>query len=182
MKRFRVLVVHYSRTGNTTTVAERLERAFDGEIEPLVDRTDRSGFFGWLRSAFEAVRRHPANVVQPACDPADYDLVVIGSPVWASSLSSPVRAYLDHDRWRFNRVAFFVTCSGTGARQALQQMEEAAGKRPIATLVVRENEIASGTYIPAVEEFARRVRALVAPREADAPRAEGQSVELRRSA
>lgn len=181
MKRFRVLVVHFSRTGNTTTVAERLERAFDGEIEPLVDRTDRRGLVGWVRSGLEALLHHPAEIVQPACDPADYDLVVIGSPVWASSLSSPVRAYLDHDRWRFNRVAFFVTCGGSGARKALQQMEEASGMRPVATLVVREHEIASGAYIRAVEEFARRVRALAAPRDLETPRSE-PGVELRRSA
>jgi flavodoxin len=43
----KVLVVYYSRTGATRTLAEALAKALQADIEPIIDRKNRSGIFGY---------------------------------------------------------------------------------------------------------------------------------------
>jgi len=69
-----------------------------------------------------------------AKDPSIYDLIIVGTPVWAWSVSSPVRAYLLANKPRLPSVAFFCTLGGAGADRAFGQMQELAGKRPIGCL------------------------------------------------
>ncbi len=74
----------------------------------------RLGLFGSLRSAEEAWRERPAAIEPPRRDPSSYDLIIIGTPVWAWSTSSPVRAYLTAMKARLPDVAFFCTLGASG--------------------------------------------------------------------
>jgi menaquinone-dependent protoporphyrinogen IX oxidase len=47
-----------------------------------------------VRSLVEAIQKIPSAIAQSESDLSSYDRVVIGTPVWAWSVSSPVRAYL----------------------------------------------------------------------------------------
>jgi hypothetical protein len=71
-------------------------------------------------------------------------LVVIGTPVWAWSVSSPVRAYLSANKQRLPEVAFFCTMGGRGSATAFAQMQEIAGKAPLATCALTAGETAPG--------------------------------------
>jgi len=51
----KVLVVFFSRTGNTQELAQELAVAGGWDCEALHDATRRGGIFGALRSGFEAV-------------------------------------------------------------------------------------------------------------------------------
>jgi len=46
-----------------------------------------------------------ADIREPLKDPAGYDLVTVGTPVWSWSLSTPVRAYLARRQQRLARPA-----------------------------------------------------------------------------
>ncbi len=137
----RVLVVFYSRTGTTKGVAESLAGAVRGDLEGIADRTKRSGMLGYLRSGYEAARRRLIQIAPAVHDPSTYDLVIIGTPIWNLSVSSPVRSYLHRHRGAFRKVAFFCTCGGRGDARAFAQMTEISGATPIATLVVRDKEV-----------------------------------------
>ena len=156
----RTLVVYYSRTGTTRRLAADLAQALGADIDEIHDAGGRMGFLGYWRSVSEARGRH-ATVISPALlDPADYDLVVIGTPVWAWSLSSPVRAYLTLHRPRLPNVAFFATLGGAGAESAFAQMQAVAGKPPQQVLAVTAAEMARKTYGKKLLAF---VDALLAP-------------------
>lgn len=91
----KVLVVHYSRTGRTRTLAHRISEATQATVEEIVPLAGRRGVAGYVRSALEARFSRRAAIAAPAHDPDRFDVVVIGTPVWAGSLSSPVRTYLE---------------------------------------------------------------------------------------
>src|ERR1700690_822698 len=108
MKRPKVLVMYFSRSGTTHKLAQAIENAGGWDLDPIVDRGDRTGVLGYLRSALEAVFGLRPTLRPSLRDPAGYDLVIVGSPVWGSSVSSPVRSYLDEHAGSLPRLAFFV--------------------------------------------------------------------------
>ena len=79
----------------------------------------RTGFLGYMRSLLEARRKRPSVIAPGKHDVSSYDLVVIGTPVWAWSLSSPVRAYLMAKTNQLPAVAFFCTLGGKGSESSL---------------------------------------------------------------
>lgn len=92
----KALVVYYSRTGHTRALAQQIAAMMDAKLDEIIDRRDRSGILGFLRSGSDAWFSRRANIVASAVDPSTFDMVIIGTPVWRASLSSPVRAYLPH--------------------------------------------------------------------------------------
>ncbi|MHB1207593.1 MAG: flavodoxin family protein, partial [Rhodospirillaceae bacterium] len=94
MKPPKILVVFYSRSGMTRRVAQVLAARLGCDLEEIAEAKGRRGIFGYLRSVREARRKQPAPVAASAFNPSSYDLVIIGTPVWVWSLSSPVRGYL----------------------------------------------------------------------------------------
>ncbi len=159
MDKAKVLVVYFSRTGNTKRIARAIATALQADVEEIHDPTDRSGILGYLRSGLEASAGMLVELEHPRRDPADYDVVVVGTPVWAMSVSSPVRTYLWHERPKLPPVAFFATLGGMGAERAFEQMKAVAGRAPIAALVVRERVAQHGAPRGEVERFADAVRA-----------------------
>ncbi|WP_316178400.1 hypothetical protein [Bradyrhizobium sp. SZCCHNRI1009] len=121
----------------------------------------------YVRSVIEARRQVPSRIATIAKDPSSYDLVVVGTPVWAWSLSSPVRAFLLASRSRLPAVAFFCTLD-----RAFGQMQELAGKPPVGCLAITAREVASATYQAKVVMFAEALqRSLAEQRERAAPTA-----------
>lgn len=157
-----VLVVYYSRSGNTEKVARSIAEALGADLEPIVDKTSRRGIRGYLRSGFEAATRRLTNIEQPKRDLSKYDLIILGSPVWDASMSSPMRTFLTQHRADLKNVAFFSTCGGRGAERLFDQMSSLSGKRPAAVLVLREHDL-RGDYSAQVSRFVRELRILTQP-------------------
>lgn len=140
----KILVVFYSRSGTTRAVAKDLSAKLGSSIDEIVEPRSRNGFLGYSRSIIEARRRQCADIAPEKFDPSSFDLVVIGTPVWAWSVSSPVRAYLAANRDRLPEVAFFCTLGGNGSETAFAQMQSIVGKPPRATCAITAREVASG--------------------------------------
>ncbi len=152
------LVVYFSRSGHTRVLAEGIARALGADLEEIRDRTDRTGLLGWLRSGAETVLGVSAEIERPRRDPARYDLVIVGGPVWSASVCTPVRTYLWLERERLPALACFTSYGGFGAGHALSQMEAIARKRLLATAAFREIETAAGVPRERIKAFAAAVR------------------------
>lgn len=137
----RILVIDYSRSGNTQKVAQAIAAACHADLEQIRDVKPRRGLWGWIRSGREAMREVPAEIRAPKRDPATYDLVVLGSPVWAGHVSSPMRAYLRQRSGQLTQIALFVTEGGSGGPKALAEMTALARQQPVATLELRAKEL-----------------------------------------
>jgi flavodoxin len=144
MQKPRILVVYYSRSGTTRRIAEALSAALESSIEEVLETRDRTGAFGYWRSLVEARIKRAADILPARNDPSAFNLVVIGTPVWAWSVSSPIRAYLSANKQRLPDVAFFCTMGGRGSAAAFAQMQDIAGKAPLATCALTAEETAPG--------------------------------------
>jgi flavodoxin len=152
-----VLIIHYSRTGFTRKIAEEIRARCGGYLEPIEDVRSRSGIFGYIRSAREALKKATIEIRPGTARPAEFDLVILGTPVWAGHISSPMRSYLTAHKGEFKQVALFCTLGGSGATNVLSEMEALCEHKPVATLAVTDAEIKHGKYGRALEEFAATV-------------------------
>jgi flavodoxin len=147
------LLVYFSRSGNTRIIAEAIAAICSADIERIEEARSRSGIFGYFRSAREALGQRIVEIRPPGKNAADYDVVILGTPVWAGNLSSPMRAYLIAQRGRLNRVAFFCTQGGSGAENVFQQMAELCQQAPLARLAVNVRDIRRRQYSEKLQNF-----------------------------
>jgi len=148
------LVVYFSRTGHSRRIASDIATALGADVEEIRDTAARSGIRGYLRSAREAWRGTPAEIHARARNPRDYPLVVLGTPVWAGRMSSPVRAYIEAHKRDLAQVALFCTEGGSGAEKVLPAMAQLCGRTPIATAFFKDAEIDKGRYGDKLRAFA----------------------------
>ena len=136
----KILCVYYSRTGKTKQAMEEIAQALDCEIVEIRDRIDRSGLRGWLRCGLDAVRKRtrPLERYTTRQDLAAYQLVIIGTPVWAGRCSSIVRAFLKRRAYELNDVAYVTTrASEETNKDVFRQMDRCANKERVAEVSLR---------------------------------------------
>jgi len=79
----RTLVVYYTRTGNTKFAAETIAAEIGADIEEVVDLKNRQGKLAFISSGRDAMQGKETEIAQTKRTPTDYDLIIIGQPVWA---------------------------------------------------------------------------------------------------
>ena len=148
------LVVYYSKTGLTRKVGESVSDLLQCDREELFEQKKYKGISGYVSMASEGLLKKRVDIKEPVKDPANYDLVIIGTPIWCMSLSSPVRSYLFRHRGRFKAVAFFATQGSIGSGNAFKEMEKISGKKPVSIMEIDRRDKLDGECISKVKEFA----------------------------
>jgi len=154
----KILVVYHSRTGYTRRVALDLAGRLGADLDVIRIVQPMDGPVGYAMCAIEAFWGLAPALRRQEKDPADYDLVVIGTPVWFWSLASPVRSWLEKFGRRGKRFAFFCTMGGSGAGRVFATMKEMTGHAPVATLALTDAEI-DATARAKLDAFVRVIRA-----------------------
>lgn len=152
----RTLVVFHSRSGRTRRVGRMIAARLKADVEEIAFAGSARQAPGYVGCALRALAGCAASVKPARHDPAQYDLVVIGTPVWCWSLPSPVRGWLKAHALGPARVSFFCTMGGSGAARVFAQLQEACGKRARATLALTEAQVESGPRA-AVDTFCARL-------------------------
>jgi len=112
------LVVYYSRTGTTRSIAKELARTLGADIAEITSPRFHLGPFGYLRAGFDSVRGKLPPIDVPALDFEAYDLVLVGAPIWTSYPALPVRSFFANAGSVGRETALFFTCEGHSPVQA----------------------------------------------------------------
>ena len=128
-------IIYYSMSENTAYVAERIKTGMSAHlkegdsidlirISPVKAYPDSgsSKFFWGGKSAF--MKEKPE--LQPYQFDADkYERIIIGTPVWAWTMSPPIRTFIDanRDRIKDKQIGVFV-CSGGGGAKAVGKIRQ----------------------------------------------------------
>ena len=119
-----------------------LAAGLGADSEALTEQgTDWSGVWGWITAGRAAWKEETSSIEKLKKEPKDYDLVIIGTPIWAWNMTPAVRAFLTIYKDDLKKVAFFATEGGSGHEKAFKNMEALAGKRPVATAFWLEKEV-----------------------------------------
>lgn len=155
----KTLIAYYSMSGHTRALAEEIRLTLSADIEEIREPRQRRGFPGMMSALFDALRRREPPIEPPVRDPAHYDLLILGGPVWAGRLASPVRTYAHRYATKAPHVAFFCTEGGNGGARAFAELEHLVSRAPDATLEIDAKRLAPEAHRDALQRFAATVLA-----------------------
>jgi flavodoxin len=150
----KTLVVYYSLSGRTRTVARALAQQLAADSEEIRCARYRPGFWVYVKGSYDSVAGRLPAIGKPERDLSHYDLIVVGGPIWAGHAATPVRAYLRQHAGRLSKVAFVLTHRGSPPDTALREMQAIGRVAPLDTLIVREADVERGTFKSAASSFA----------------------------
>jgi menaquinone-dependent protoporphyrinogen IX oxidase len=164
----RILMVYYSRTRRTERLAQAICNSLEihglrCDIEPLREPIGRHGLFGYLRSVVDAALARTCPILPLTHKLENYDVVIIGSPVWNSSMSTPVRSFLSANAGRLKKVAFFLTYKTPRVEEVFAQMEALVARPAVAQLAVRWPELSSGDFKLELRPFVEQIEQAAEP-------------------
>lgn len=121
----KTLIIYYSLDGNTKAMSEAMAQAVGADILELKPAKDVATgsfakyFWGGRQVLFkETPELRPFDLNQ-----SNYDLFIIGTPVWVGTYAPPIRTFFEKNEIRSKKVALFCCCDG-GAGKTIANMKE----------------------------------------------------------
>jgi len=127
----RFLTVYVTRTGNTERVARKIYETLGGSIELITEKVNRKGIIGWIRTGRQNAQKEAAEIDPTEYDPLGYDLVILASPVWAGSVSAPMRGYMTLNAGKLTRIAVFLTNDSGDVEDAFAEIYKILPNNPV---------------------------------------------------
>ena len=154
----KTLVTYYSRSGITKKIALLISKKIKSDSDEIIDKKDRSGAIGWIFAGKDATQKKLTTITHKK-DPKNYDLIIIGGPVWSWNVTPAIRTYVkDNEKsLKSRRVAFFATQGSSGAETKFKSMQEIIGKKPVATLIISGKDIRDESYKKKIEMFVKKI-------------------------
>lgn len=153
----KILIAYYSRTATTKKLAEKLAEKLGADVEEIKDTVERKGAKGYLISGRDATLRRLTVLEKSEKNLKDYNLVIIGTPIWSWNMSVPVRTYVTEHKDEFPDVAFFCTMGGSGDKRAFTEMAEIIGKKPSAVLALKTVEVVKNLAEGKIDKFSEKI-------------------------
>jgi len=126
----KTIVAYYSRTGNTKFVSEKIAQQLGADLCEIVDKKKREGKLVFLTGGRDALQEKLTDI--EVSKPVDeYDLIIIGSPVWAGKIAPAIRKFIVTNDFRGKSVGLFVTLGGNKLEKSLKNMKEAIAAKGI---------------------------------------------------
>lgn len=127
-------IVYYSLEGNTQYTAEKIAEILKGSCEADVIRIkpEKSypdkGFKKFFWGGKSAVMAETPALQPYEFDAAQYDRIIFGTPVWASTFTPPIRTFINENpAVKEKQIAVFTCFSGGGADKALKKLQAFLG-------------------------------------------------------
>ena len=152
------LVIYYSRTGATKKIADEIADKIKADKEEVIDKKNRKGIVGYIIAGKDATFKKLTRIKELKKNPKDYDIVIIGTPVWASAPAPAIRTFLAKIKDYNKKIAFFCTGGGPIIGSIFKQMEEILpNSRLIATLGLSTFEIKLGKQDEKINDFIEKL-------------------------
>lgn len=108
------IIVYYSFEGNTKYFAEALAKELDADIlflEPKKELKSK-GFYKYIWGGRQAVMKEKPQLKEYNFKYGDYDTIIFGTPVWASSFAPPLLTFFNIEDIINKKVGFFYCHKG----------------------------------------------------------------------
>lgn len=127
------LVLYYSETGSTKTVAEELQKQLNADIEAIEAVKPYSGNF---QETMQRGQREMQSGETPALKPlkskiADYDVIFLGYPIWFGTYAVPIATLVKENDFAGKTLVPFCTFGSGGLNTSSDALKKALPKAKI---------------------------------------------------
>ena len=127
------LVLYYSETGTTKTVAQELQKQLNADIEAIETEIPYSGNF---QETIQRCQREMQNGETPALKPIkskiqDYDVIFLGFPIWFGTYAMPISTLVKNYDFAGKTIVPFCTFGSGGLNTSSEALRKALPKATI---------------------------------------------------
>ena len=128
------LVIYYSETGSTKTVAEELQKQLKADIEAIEPVKPYSGNF---QETMQRGQKEMQSGEYPALKPlksklADYDVIFVGYPIWFGTYANPITTLVKENDFAGKTIVPFCTFGSGGLNTSSDALKKALPKAKVA--------------------------------------------------
>lgn len=122
----KVLVLYYSQTGATKTLAEEVQKQLGCDIEAIECEVPYEGDFA---QTIQRCQDEKADGIVPNVKPlnhfiGDYDVIFLGYPVWFGSYASPITGLLHSQSFDGMKIVTFCTFGSGGLESSTADLRK----------------------------------------------------------
>lgn len=126
----KVLVLYFSQTGATKSVAEEIQKQLGADIEAIEAEVPYDGDFGATIARFQqemtsgetpAIKPIKANLDQ-------YETIFLGYPVWGGTYANPIATLVKEQTFEGKKVVPFCTFGSGGLNTSVEALKAALPK------------------------------------------------------
>jgi flavodoxin len=156
----KILVVYYSLEGNTRMIAEAISESVNVEMLEIKTKKEISskGFMRYLWGGRQVVTKQKPALHELNKDLNDYDLLFIGTPVWAWSYAPALASLFSAHKITGKKIALFC-CHGGGKGKVFDKMKEALSGNVFLGEIDFQDPLANDKEkaVLSVKQWARRI-------------------------
>ena len=149
-KTTKVLVLCYSRSGNTESMAKEIAKYYNAELKFIETEVYTLNFKGWRRAAVDA-NAHTESPIKPEIiDMENYDLIFLGSPIWLFRPAPPLWTFVRNNDFTEKKVVLFNTFNSRFKQKNIDEFNtliSSKGGTPVGHIYVKR-----GRAIPLLQE------------------------------
>ncbi len=154
----KTVVVYVSRTGHSRALAEQVAELLGTVASEIVDKVDRRGLFGYLRTGSQAMRHLSTPIDDPKVNLSSADTIVLVQPTWASSAAPPLRTWLraHEPELKGKKLGLLVSNMSSPGERLRAGFEREFG--PVASFAVVKQRSDETTRSKVVDDFVAPLR------------------------
>ncbi|ADU26250.1 flavodoxin family protein [Ethanoligenens harbinense] len=140
-------VIYFSKSGMTATAAKHIAKELGAPVEGIV-RLGNGGVFAFFQEIAQSLSGKQPEIQPLSLDVSAYDRIIIGTPVWAGHVSSPVTSFLAQYGGGIQSAAAFITHGDAKNpyNGVFEQLQTMLGKKLDATFSVSSRDVKTGAY------------------------------------
>ncbi len=143
-------IIYHSYSGVTRRIAEKIRDACGGDLIEVTPKDQYSTLTAYSLGCIRARKEACDPITPDTIDVSSYDLIVIGTPVWAWKATPAINGAIAALKGCDGKSAvIFATC-GSSAKDTLPIMKSALGKKGVRVMgevVLNKSEISSNEKI-----------------------------------
>lgn len=125
----KILVVYYSFEGNTQLIGNTIASTVGADTLVLrpANEIKTKGFMKYVWGGTQVVMGKSPKLEPYKVNPQDYDVIFIGTPVWAWTYAPPLNTFLKESCILRKKIALF-SCHGGQNGKTFEKMKEALAR------------------------------------------------------
>ena len=129
----KVLVLYYSQTSNTKTVAQEIAKRLGCDIQEITPEKPYDGDFqATINRSMQERQQGVKTALKPiAADLKQYDVIFIGYPIWFGTYAPPIAAFLEQNDLSGKKVVPFCTFGSGGLDTSVKDLKKSQPKAEV---------------------------------------------------